>query len=330
MPESRYHTENGPMLNVFGDLSARIAACFRVRPSLLVRVAFAPRCAVHALGAFLHLAPDADRTDAEVAAILDESDPRELLRSAIPNAPKELYNALDRAGDHVRERSYYERLGALCVSPLGGHLLSDGPLDEARLGWAESLLRSDPAVLRLQSLLSRGIDIEAVNTIVAFLRAHDAFLEDDLQMPDGAGVPAVIHRLQIALNRIEAPSPAFSLAPPYRLIRSIGELGHTGKALNIRVRYGGNRNWFKLAEGSTVFVVGDEPHFLAAVRCVGPTVCVIDEMTGPNNANVEEVTKAKLIDALRAEGLRVLHYDPSDAFSTLSHRFHITDSENPD
>src|SRR5688500_14429188 len=104
--------EQAPLLLVFNDLAERVAALIRAQPLLIPRLIVAPRAAVHATAAFLHLAPDAARPDAEVAAIIYETDPRNLLRAAIPNCPRRLYRALDRAGDRVHGKRYYERLGA--------------------------------------------------------------------------------------------------------------------------------------------------------------------------------------------------------------------------
>src|SRR4051794_6403919 len=111
--------ERAPLLLVFGDLASRVAALMRARPSLVARLVVAPREAVHAVGAFLHLAPAAALPDAEVAALIDDGDPRGLLRAALPGCPPTLYRALDRAGDRVRERRFYERLGGICAGPLG-------------------------------------------------------------------------------------------------------------------------------------------------------------------------------------------------------------------
>ena len=46
------------MLLVYGDLAGRVAALVRARPLLIARLILAPREAAHAIGAFLHLAPD--------------------------------------------------------------------------------------------------------------------------------------------------------------------------------------------------------------------------------------------------------------------------------
>jgi hypothetical protein len=121
--------ERAPLLLVFGVLAPRVASLIRARPTLVARLIVAPREVVHAVGAFLHLAPGAALPDAEVAATINDSDPRELLRAALPGCPVRLFRALDRAGDTVRGRGYYERLGEVSRGPHGDALL-DG---EARL-----------------------------------------------------------------------------------------------------------------------------------------------------------------------------------------------------
>jgi hypothetical protein len=138
-------TERAPIIRVFGDHCTGTAKLLKVRPSLLDTVAFAPRTAIHAIGAFLYLAPQAERPDSTVAAMLENDDPRDLLRQAIPNTPDRLYRALDRAGDQVRERSFYERLGAICSGPLGGAPLANGLLNNVRLGRAEAILGMNPS-----------------------------------------------------------------------------------------------------------------------------------------------------------------------------------------
>jgi hypothetical protein len=228
-----YHCEKAPILRVFGDLAARVGVLLRLNPSLLQRVAFAPRPAIHSIGAFLHLSPEACRPDSTVAAILDQRDPRELLRCAIPNAPPRLFRALDRAGDQVRERSYYERLATLCAGPLGEMLLSGGPLSDRRLDHVEGLLKMDPAILSLKAILNHSmIRIMAIEIVIIFLRAHGVFDEAEFRLPDGAGLPAILRRLQKALDRIGAPPPSFSLPPPFRIIRTVGDLRRVGKLLN--------------------------------------------------------------------------------------------------
>src|ERR1700722_10108217 len=185
-----YHTEQSPVLRIFSGLAARVAVLLRLNPSLLRRVAFAPRPAIHSIGAFLHLCPDAHRSDTEVAAMLNERDPRDLLRSAIPNAPSRLYRALDRAGDHVLDKSYYERLASLCSGPLSDFLLSGGSLNPRRLDRLEALLGMDPIIVSLPGIWDQQLcEIEAVNAIIIFLRAHNVFDAADFRLPGEVGLP---------------------------------------------------------------------------------------------------------------------------------------------
>src|SRR3954463_1001281 len=103
--------ERAPLLLVFCDLSGRMAALVRARPSLITRLMVAPREAIHSIGAYLHLAPEAAQADAVVATVIDESHPRDLLKAALPGCPLHLYRALDRAGDRVSDKRFYERVG---------------------------------------------------------------------------------------------------------------------------------------------------------------------------------------------------------------------------
>jgi hypothetical protein len=99
--------ERAPLLLLFNDLAPRVAVLVRTRPTLVHRLIVAPREAVHAIAAYLYLAADTLKADVEVAEIIDETDPRHLLRAAIPNCPRRLYRALGRAGDRVHPRRYY-------------------------------------------------------------------------------------------------------------------------------------------------------------------------------------------------------------------------------
>jgi hypothetical protein len=104
-------TELAPMLRVFGNHAGRMSLLVRLRPSLLPRITFAPRRAIHAIGCWFHLSPEAAEPDAYVAEVVEKTHPRNLLRSAIPHSPARLYRALDGiADDHVCDLSFYSRL----------------------------------------------------------------------------------------------------------------------------------------------------------------------------------------------------------------------------
>src|SRR5687767_13918283 len=72
--------ERAPLLLLFGDPAERVAVLIHAQPLLIPRLIVAPREAVHAIAAYLYLAPDAAQPDAEVATIIYETDPRHLLR----------------------------------------------------------------------------------------------------------------------------------------------------------------------------------------------------------------------------------------------------------
>ena len=314
--------ERAPLLLVFGDLAPRVAALVRARPSLVARLVVAPREHIHSIGAFLHLAPAAASPDAEVASAIEATDPRVLLRAALPGCPPTLYRALDRAGDRVRERRFYERLGAVAAGPLGPALLgSGGPLDDARLGLFEAALAMDPLVATLGAALPESTyQFEAADALVAFLRAHGALDDGDLRLPPKAGLAAVSRRLQRALARIPAPDPGFAAPPPFRLVSSTAELQRIGRQFGNCVAlpdWNAPQHWVRLLDGTGVFLAADAPPLLALLRRAAPGVWVLDQIAGPKNEAPPKGARTALLRGLAAAGARVVATDPQSALSRL-------------
>jgi hypothetical protein len=282
----------------------------RLRPPLLTRLGFAPASAIHAVGAWLHLAPEADLPDPKVAAILDETHPRSLLRAAIPEAPARLYRALGRAGDRVRNRSFYQRLATVCTGPAADVLWGDTAINPELLAFAEKLLTLDPAVLKLRHLLSRSIDsAERLQATVLFLRAHRVLADNDLELPPQARLPALAKRLQSVLDRIAAPDPRFDLKPPLRIVRSVGELRETGKELeNCLSDFAGYGAEYpvKLASGELVFVTCVEPQLAATLVRTAPGLYQLGSMSGPQNGMVPKEASDAFHQHLRESGVTLL------------------------
>ena len=163
-------------------------------------------------------------------------------------------------------------------------------------------------------------EIEAVNAIIIFLRAHGVFNEDDFKLPEEAGLPAVLRKLQQTLDRIEAAAPSFSLPSPLRIIRTVRELRGVGKVLDNCVknlRSFGTDHWLRLASGEAVYISTDAPPMLAALRKVGPELWFIDEVEGPPNADILSDTKAMLVNALHQAGVRLVRESPAHALRAL-------------
>jgi hypothetical protein len=167
----------------------------------------------------------------EVAVILEDSDPRDLLRAALPGCPPTLYRALDRAGDRVHGRAFYERLGEVTRSPFGDALLQNGLLNEGRIRYFEALSKMDPLMASLRRALPEASHtVEAIDCILTYLRAYNALSDGDLDLPPSSGMAAVVRRLRRALGRIPAPDPGFFPPAPFRLVVTTEELQRIGKA----------------------------------------------------------------------------------------------------
>ena len=160
-----------------------------------------------------------------------------------------------------------------------------------------------------------------LNAVLAWLRSHDAIADEDLHLPPRSGLPALVRRLQLSLDTVPAPSPGFKLAAPYRQIATIGELRAIGATLGNCVaspRMFANDYWFRLVDGSTIYITRDEPPLLlAALRRVGPGLWQLDQVGGRKGDTVGRMEYDQLSEALRSAGVTVLKEDPGHAFANL-------------
>ncbi|WP_043338378.1 hypothetical protein [Belnapia moabensis] len=313
-------TERAPLLLAFGGHAGRMAALIRVRPILIARLIMAPREAVHSIGAFLHLAPDAAGPDAEIAAMINDTDPRDLLAAALPNSPSRLYRALDRAGDRVRKQEFYKRVGKIAAGPFADALFEAKAIDEACLTHCEALLAMDAEVAAIFVRLRDRYHAEFADSLVAFLRAHGVVRGDDLHLPPKAGLPALVRRLTRALGRLPAPDPGFLVPAPYRLIASTDELQRLGKEFQNCLalhHWGAAEHHLRLIDGTGVYLIADELRILVALRRVGGGLWVLDQCAGPKNEAPADGAQATLLRGLAANGVKLVAADPQTALARL-------------
>ena len=302
--------ETAPALRLYSSHAARMARLLRLRPALIPRILFAPRPALHAVGAFLHLAPEASGPDIEVAEVMESRDPRDLLLAAIPRAPARLYRAFNRAGDTVLSQSFYTRLTALLDTPMADQILTGGYLSEEMFDKAESLLAMDPVIVGLRGILTCSDSaIEGLATLFAFLRGHGAISDESWHPPKEAGLPGMFRRLFSILDSMKAPKPSFAVTSPLRILASVAELRAVGARLQNcveRNRDFGPQHWINLVNGTMVYIACEEPPFLAALEPFAPGVYVLEELAGPNNEPVSSDDQMKFLAALRAAGLVIV------------------------
>jgi hypothetical protein len=148
---------------------------------------------------------------------------------------------------------------------VGDALLASGPLNNVRLGRAEAILAMDTSLLSLESVLSISTsELECANALIVFLRDQRAITDDDLCLPEGAGLPALRKRLHRALDRLQAPDPEFAVSSPYRIVRSIRELREVKSVFTNSVRLFGHGYWYRPVSGAAGYVTSDT--LLAALR----------------------------------------------------------------
>jgi hypothetical protein len=222
----------------------------------------------------------------------------------------------------VRERAFYEKLGEVVRGPLGDAFLEgDALLGDSRLDLFRALAAMDPAVAPLCGALPEGLyQAEAIDSMVAFLRAHGALRPGDLDLPRKAGMEAVARRLRRALGRVRAPDPGFAVPPPYRLVATTTELQRIGRAFKNCVaapNWSAMEHHARLLEGRGVYLTSEDPPLLAALRRIAAGVWVFEQMAGPRNAAPPEGARDALLRDLAASGLRIVAADPATAMSRL-------------
>ena len=315
--------DRAPMLSAFGMLDRRVAKLVIARPELAKRLALAPRSAIHSIGIFLHLCPEASGEAAEVAALIDTTHPRDLLRMALPDAPAQLYRALDRVGDRVRGRAFYRRLGAIASGQFGSAFLA-GRLSDQRLDFYEMVATMDPAVVAVCDALEESQRLaESVDVLVKFLRSHKAITDADLCLVPGAGINALLRRLQRSFDAIRAPDPGFHPPVGWRIIETIRELRSVGRefenCLNSRAPYA-VKHWLRLVDGTGVYIINEKERVLVALRRVAGNLYCVDEAAKSDNEDVApHVVRALFWDDFRAAGIQILPTSPDQAIAQLDH-----------
>ncbi|MGG5824009.1 hypothetical protein [Falsiroseomonas sp. HW251] len=257
-----------------------------------------------------------------MAKLIDESDPRELLRAALPDCPPMLFRALARAGDFAGDAQFYRRLAAVARGPFADAFLNTSrSADGGRLAYYEMLARLDPAITRLQHALPENEKLAAtVDSIIRLLRAHGALHEDDLDLPPGAGLSAVVRRLRAALARIPAPDPGFAPPPPFRLVGNTAELQRVGRDLSLCVALPAMfaaHHHINVVAGTRVYLTADNPPLFASLRKLGSAAWFLDRIVGPQNADAPPVVRQTLERDLAAAGLILIPIEPGRALWRL-------------
>lgn len=331
MQESKPLTERAPLIRVFGDLAPRIAQLLRADPALATRLTFAPREAIHAIAAYLHLAANPDASGGDLAGKIGSTHPRDLIREALPDCPPRLYRALDRAGDQVLRRSFYERLGVVCRGPFAERFLRSGSVGPYRVDFYIQLEQMDPITQRLAVAMPEEISlVQCVDTMVRCLRARMLLSDADIHLDRKAGLCAVTKLVTQAADRLRAPEPPFSIPSHLRLIRTGRELREFGKRLGNCISSFRGMGWdhvFRLAEGSTVYMASDDPLFMVALTRAGPGLWWLEEARGSRHETLGHDDNVKLMQRLHGAGVNLVPVEPSQALSRIIGR--STDARHP-
>jgi hypothetical protein len=191
----------------------------------------------------------------------------------------------------------------------------------------------DAAMAPIHRAFGESIETaEAVDALVTYLRARASITDSDLQFVKGAGLPAVLRRIQRGLDSIEAPEPSFMPPPKWKFARTVGEVREQGAKFGncLHGRWMGASHWFQLVEGSKSFLWREGPPLLLSMRALGAGQFAIDDLEGPDNDPAPQNVRMAVEDEFRAAGIHMLAVDPRRALAHLSDRSGVPDDDMDD
>lgn len=321
--------ESAPMLTaVWGSaLAPDVASMIVASPDLGRCLALAPARAVHAMAIFIYAQRATGRTAREVGEDIERYDVRDLLRRAMPNVHSRLYGVLDQVGGRVRRVEFYAALNDALHGAAGDLLLRGGRIDREALEAVEQVVR-DPVLLAARHTVGRSQrDVRLMLSILSYLRG--AGLAKTIEaLPEGSGWSAILRRIEDDLARARAPIPPFPPPEGWEVVEDVGTLWQVGRHFGNCVAglaTGQTECLGDLIVGRTVFLVRhDEPELLAAIRRVGLTVWLVEQIAGRKNAapphEARMAFQQALSDRMATAGHALVDEDPLRGLAELSRR----------
>jgi len=326
--------ERAPLLRLFGNLAPRVAAFLRCRPSLAQKLIFAPPEAIHAVAAFLHHGSASHLSEAELAEVIDTTDPRKLLLITFPEIPPTFFGALRRSGGCACEPQVYLRAARLSVGPFSSAFLGGDPLLISRLAYFEALTNADPIVTAMHLALPESASIVGdASNVLRLLRAHGVAMLDDITVPISSGRRGALRYLLRHVDNVSAPPLPFIVPAPYVQIGTIGALRRAGQIYKNCVcsNWNGPRYWLDLAKGVDIFIVCDDPKFIACLHRLADDHYIMGEIAGPSNSSIDEAVQSTFVDALRHAGAKIFDEDPARSLTRLLERLgRVSKSAEPE
>ena len=311
------------LVATWGDLAGGVARLIRARPGIAARLALAPARAIHATAAYLHHGMASGYTEEAVGQAVECLKPRDLLCQALPATHPRLFRLLDRAGPKVKPPAFYERLNAGLRGPAGAVLLRAQHLSTDTLDIAD-LMAADPVLLAVKGGLDVGVyGMQCLGTALAYIRAL-GLAADVETLPRGAGVPALVRRIEADLGRGRPPPAPFPAPAGWRLVATVAELWALGRALQnclCGMRGSGVDHVSAYLEGGEVILVSlTEPVVMASITSAGPGLWHMAQCVGHRNAPPPFETRDGLQRALKRVGVSLVHVDCADAIQNVAFR----------
>ena len=292
------------------DLSGEVVRLLQLHPNLIQRLTFAPRAAFHAYALYLRLIPAEVRKPAEeLAAHLYMSDPRKLVREALPESDARLWQALGRLPIRIMTSEQYRILDRVMRSHVAGPALQFDYLNGEALTFLEELTRLDPLVCCAHRALSKSARLARVMHSALFVMRKMGVLEDEpalrraLQRLQADKIDIFLRR---RFGRVVVPVPSMPADSKLRAVAQLNDLIATGRRFQNCIPHRMSMWWGLLDESLLYFEwSGDEPAIVSLQRNPADTYA-LSQMAGPENLSISPATEALIMSELERSGITVL------------------------
>lgn len=318
------HTETAPMLVGAWpeDLAPVVANLIAADARLAQRLSLAPPKALHGIAIWLRSPAARDADVLTVAAKVRDTDYRDLVRAAMPDAAPGLLAALGRLGAMVGPPGLYTRLNAVLNSPAAAALPAEGRITLSHLRTAERIVAfGRPLTTISKALAGSESGVDAAIGVVRLLR-HLGYAKAVESTPPGSGWAAFKRRVLSDLGSARTPHTDFPQPPGWRLVETISDLEKAGRDLRLCIGgygYGSVHYLRSHLTGDAVFLRSEgPPAFVMVSRLLGEWW--IQEMNVCGDGGPPTALRSSLEDGLRAAGLRLAPLDPMSSIEVVVHR----------
>jgi hypothetical protein len=299
-----------PLLGSLGPLAADYGEFIRLYPQLLTRLYGSSVEHFHVLAVAGHTLTGALHS---VAKKLCETEPRELLREAIPDHAPELMAALRQMGPVMHDLHHYQRANTLLKTGVARQLVRvaqaepEGITPEL-LDRFEAIMQSDPLVTAAAHAIRSAEEVLAFHTWVLVLRGYKLLTDEreearSLSQIGRGGLASWIGK---RLTRATTPCIGFQDTSDLFMVRDLGQLKALGNAMQNCLRADVDYHLRALRGDLALFhYVGRGGPVAISLCRLAPGIYAVEEIAAKGNGDVRSDVADQILALLCQGGILI-------------------------